>query len=189
MSVNIHYSSIWDQFPAVANMAQEDVVRISRYVMVTCEYAMAHMFDDIDWSCNVTISVGDVPQDPDGDGLSVGVCNSPIHLNEVQRIRNLQIIVSPFQTDEQFIDTLLHELTHAKQILDGRLASSFIKHGKTVKLWEGRAYSTRFIDYRDWPWEVEAREEAAEHHYKMARDYSEDIPCESLRNELALHHS
>lgn len=51
---------------------------------------------------------------------------------------------------KQLIATLLHEMVHIKQILDGRLV---IGEGSKPSTWEGKPYNT---SYKDLPWEQEA---------------------------------
>jgi len=64
------------------------------------------------------------------------------------------------KTDESFIESLCHEMTHSDQYHHGRLIGGI---SNSFKKWHGAVYSTAtdHASYLALPWEVEARETAA----------------------------
>ena len=68
------------------------------------------------------------------------------------------IKISADQPEEEIVETLFHELTHAKQYLSGALED----FNENVCYWKGHCYkgdfeNTESPDYWNAPWEVEAR--------------------------------
>ena len=65
----------------------------------------------------------------------------------------------------QFVDTIVHELTHAEQYYTGRLKHQYSRaHESWVPVWQDEEwrYASSFKKYREQPWEVEARRVAAQ---------------------------
>lgn len=142
-----------------------------------CEYAMQEMFSNIRKLKHVTVYV-DMPQMQEDGSYPMGSCNNPVTADNVIP-GSLDIVLNPNQSLADFTDTLLHELVHAAQIFEGRLGNSYIKCGaKPLRMWKGKAFSTRLMDYYDWPWEVEARNRASVHHVNVAHKHA-DVPYPS----------
>lgn len=57
------------------------------------------------------------------------------------------------QTIKSFDDTLIHELVHAEQFYEDRLAHS---DDKRWFKWHGDYYDLKYDEHRDLPWEAEA---------------------------------
>ena len=79
--------------------------------------------------------------------------------------------VDPRRPMASIVDTLLHELTHARQYHTGKLKNVFnVEAFRWEHIWEGENFgkgyngvnSATYDKYRDQPWEVEAREVAAQ---------------------------
>ena len=70
-----------------------------------------------------------------------------------------RIEIDPRYPPESVLDTIAHELVHAEQYKQGRLTWD---HGAC--LWNGEVYKRgkTYKMYRNRPWEIEARERAAE---------------------------
>lgn len=130
-----------------------------------CDYAIKHLMSSVLKPKTIQVLLDTPPASEDGT-IPLGSCSS--HCTDSMIPGLITIIVDPTQSFEDFTDTLFHEFCHAEQQFTGRLGTSRIRNGDnpTIKMWKGRAFSTRLIDYIDWPWEIEAREVAA----KLTRD-------------------
>jgi hypothetical protein len=75
------------------------------------------------------------------------------------RSKTNRIEIDPRYPPESVLDTIAHELVHAEQYKQGRLTWD---HGAC--LWNGEVYKrgSTYKLYRNRPWEIEARERAAE---------------------------
>lgn len=150
-------------------------------IIATCEYAQANMFKNLRRNVTVNVKFKAIDKDPETGESPVGVCHSPIQMVEIKRPIHVEVEVSPFQSISDIVDTIFHELTHAEQLFEGRLARVFIKQGKKpLAMWQGRAYSQEFVDYVDYPWEIEARENAARLHKELHELNSSEVPNDRL---------
>jgi hypothetical protein len=68
--------------------------------------------------------------------------------------RHFYIEVEKTQTPKMLLQTLGHELTHAKQFALGEL--KYPKRNLAVSKWKGESITDSDIDYWDMPWEIEA---------------------------------
>lgn len=141
------------------------------------KFAREFMFNDMQLVRSITIDL-DVPPPlvPDTeDDLCrerIGTCEP---MNNEYKKTSLHIVCSPLQKPLVFIDCLFHELQHAKQAFENRLLHSTIPGKKPLSLWQGKAFSTRLIEYEDWPWEIEARKVADEMLHKFLQKYPNTI--------------
>jgi len=83
------------------------------------------------------------------------------------RSRRKRIEIDPRYGTKKVLDTIAHELVHAEQYKQGRLAWD---SKKLVSLWNGKFHKrgTTYKQYRNLPWEIEARQRAAEFVKDMA---------------------
>ena len=76
----------------------------------------------------------------------------------------------------QFVDCVVHELTHAEQYHTGRLKQQYSRvHESWVPVWQDEEWGRwagNFKKYREQPWEVEAR--------KVAADLTKEIRASGL---------
>ncbi len=92
-----------------------------------------------------------------GDPTITGLCyNLGSHILIVLSVHNM--------LDEELVETLFHELTHAIQYAKGDLQDV----DEQVVYWHGHAYkgdydNTESMDYWNAPWEVDARYQATVH--------------------------
>lgn len=75
--------------------------------------------------------------------------------------------IDPRQAAEKIVDTLVHELTHARQYERGELQQQFnIDTFKWECIWKGKTWgaakTTSYQKYLNQPWEIEARQVATE---------------------------
>lgn len=124
-----------------------------------CEFAMQHCFKNVRVSKTIQVLI-DVPAAREDGTVTLGFCTNVVSEGLIPGM--VTITVNPNQTHEDFVNTLLHEMIHAQQILEGRLSASRIKNGENavITLWNKRAFSTRVMEYANYPWEIEANYEA-----------------------------
>ena len=73
------------------------------------------------------------------------------------------VIISPLFTWDSLINTLAHELVHAEQYHQGRLAHVFHKKKGWLHHWKGELNTSKgktYNSYRNQPWEIEAFDRA-----------------------------
>lgn len=160
LPITHNYTTQWTH-PSNAN------VELCAAAIDVCEYAMKHMFKNVFKSKTIQVLI-DTPVAQQDGTFPEGQCDNPCTEGVIPGI--LTITVNPSHSNvEDFKDTVLHELVHAEQIFEGRLSNSRIRHGENpvIRLWNKKAFSTRVMDYIDWPWEIEAREQAATHLERM----------------------
>jgi len=87
------------------------------------------------------------------------------------RSKQKRIEIDPRYGPKKILDTIAHELVHAEQYKQGRLAWD---SKKLVSLWNGKFHKrgTTHQQYLDLPWEVEARERSAEFVKAMRKKYN-----------------
>lgn len=161
--------SIHDYTPEWKSSREYDP-QASLTVCRACEVGIKHLFDGIiKRPKNVLIQLTEIPLEAD-DGSDTlpaqvyGVCHQPYLPKEGMVPSDLVIDIHIHQGYEAMAETVLHELVHAQQIFTGQLGLSRIGSGENgyLKMWKGRAFSKRLMAYNNWPWEVEARQVAAE---------------------------
>jgi hypothetical protein len=126
------------------------------------KFAMSTLFADMSIirTINVELKIPEpaVPDtEEDLDLKRIGHCESMYIENKKSE---LNVVCSPVEPTLIFLDCIFHELQHAKQAFENKLLYSFIPGKKPLALWNGKAFSTRYIKYEDWPWEIEARKVA-----------------------------
>ena len=97
-----------------------------------------------------------------------------------------RIEIDPRYPPESVLDTIAHELVHAEQYKQGRLAWD---GGVCQSVWNGEVYKrgNTYKLYRNRPWEIEARERAAEFVKEMlAKDMRVDADHNALAHQGTL---
>ena len=115
-----------------------DVVAVDKAVL----YAIEHL--NIDQTLLDLITI-EFDSDIGDDGID-GLCD----------VEDGQILITidPLLGTQDVVRTVLHEMTHAKQILHGELNHI----GNYQADWCGSVIDYSWMQYRDLPWEVEAFE-------------------------------
>jgi len=103
----------------------------------TFDAAMAFAANFLGIDSHITIEFEDLPQ------YHFGACDH----DEFEGEQETTVTLSENITQQEAIQTLFHELVHAKQYLDGRLEGGFQLR------WMGETYD---CDYQEQPWEIEA---------------------------------
>jgi hypothetical protein len=89
----------------------------------------------------------------------------PIKGNTFGRAHGLKnmIEIDPRYNDLRVVETLIHELVHIEQFLQGRLSQHFDPQcNQWLCIWNGNRYTnpTSYKAYLNLPWEIEARNRA-----------------------------
>ena len=76
-----------------------------------------------------------------------------IDYNESNKPREFEIELNPIIGSHDILETLAHEMVHAKQYIRGQYRAEWARNGKVKKLWLGKTYSVAYLKR---PWELEA---------------------------------
>ncbi|AUS02684.1 hypothetical protein NVP2275O_103 [Vibrio phage 2.275.O._10N.286.54.E11] len=104
-------------------------------------------------------------------GRPVGITVIPVQM-EVKKTRQLTVKIRIDQSLHQMLHTLAHEMEHVRQSYTADLVIGFITPTEHVNIWNGKAFSTKFFDYSDFPWERQAEE--------VAHEFMEDVLEDAL---------
>ena len=112
--------------------------------------------------------------DPRADAVE-GCIEAPVLTTVDTDINKLSLSITTGQPLASTLTTLLHELQHCAQVYTGKLKTCYQDPESNMIIWKGKAFSTRLIDYEDYPWEIEAEKVANDVFKEVADNISFSI--------------
>lgn len=152
---NIQWRSVTERDDILMQAVKDVIPHFVDQIFLEDEEAIGH-------HTHTTIELVDtLPIDEATGSMPLGTTQIPVQM-VMKKTRELVIKVRVGASIKHTLNTVAHELMHAHQSYSGRLVCGFIDPETTIEIWEGKAFSTKVIQYKDHPWEIEANKVADE---------------------------